>query len=57
MEELDDMDEEGVESAKIYISQLKQLIEESKKNALKEKQSNNIEVAKKHLQDMKNFQA
>ena len=57
MGELEDMDEEGTEAAKVYISQLKGLVEDSKKKALKEKQANNIEVAKKHLQEMKNYQA
>lgn len=57
MGELDDLDEEGIESAKIYIQQLKALVEESKKKALKEKQANNIEVAKKHLAEMKKHQA
>jgi hypothetical protein len=34
MGELDDLDEEGVEAAKIYVQQLKDLVEESKKKAL-----------------------
>jgi hypothetical protein len=57
MGELDEMDEEGLEAAKIYIKQLKDLVEDSKKKALKEKQANNIEKAKSHLADMKRYQA
>jgi|LauGreDrversion4_2_1035121.scaffolds.fasta_scaffold93355_1 hypothetical protein len=37
MGELDDLDEEGIEAAKIYIQQLKGMIDDSKKKALKEK--------------------
>lgn len=37
MGELEDMDEEGTEAAKVYINQLKGLVEDSKKKALKEK--------------------
>lgn len=37
MEELDDLDQDGIEAAKIYIQQLKALVDESKKKALKEK--------------------
>ncbi len=57
MGELDDLDEEGIEAAKIYIQQLKGMIDDSKKKALKEKQANNIELAKKHLAEMKKHQA
>jgi hypothetical protein len=37
MGELDDLDQDGIEAAKIYIQQLKALVDESKKKALKEK--------------------
>ena len=37
MGELDELDQDGIESAKIYIQQLKGLVDESKKKALKEK--------------------
>lgn len=37
MGELDDLDQDGFEAAKIYIQQLKGLVDESKKKALKEK--------------------
>jgi len=37
MGELDDLDQDGIEAAKIYIQQLKGLVDESKKKALKEK--------------------
>ena len=53
MGELDDLDDEGVEAAKIYIKQLKDLVEECKQKALKEKKAENIELAKKYLVEMK----
>jgi hypothetical protein len=37
MGELNDLDQDGIEAAKIYIQQLKGLVDESKKKALKEK--------------------
>jgi hypothetical protein len=37
LEELDELDQDEFEAAKIYIQQLKSLVNESKKKALKEK--------------------
>jgi hypothetical protein len=50
MEELGGLDDEDTEAAKIYIEQLKSMIEESKKKALEEKRKENIAAAKKHLE-------
>ena len=49
MGELDNLDDEETESAKIYVEQIKSQIEEEKKKAIAEKRANNIEKAKKHM--------
>jgi len=54
--ELDDMDQEGKQAAKIYVEQLQKNVEAEKLNALREKKAENIEKAKKHLALMKQYQ-
>ena len=54
--ELEGLDDEDTEAAKLYIEQIRGLADEEKKQALKEKKANNIDKAKKHLAQMKKFE-
>ena len=55
MNELNEIDEEGQQAAQIYIDTLKGQVEQEKLAALREKKANNIEKAKKHLAQMKQY--